>query len=137
MPIEVNQQYSIDVPTAKKAYIVPQAEWQRVRRLVKDLAPYHNLFRTLWPLCAGISVSMIGILFTLWTAAITVPAWVWTLTWTVAAAALVAGIICFYSDFQHRKSVQHGLDGVLEEMTALEQSCQPESRLTNAHEANS
>src|ERR1700674_2675068 len=100
MRLNVNQKYSIDEPTVKKAYFVPQSEWQRVVRLINELVPYHNVFQLLWPLCVGVFGSMIGILITLRTASVAAPNWVGTVIWATAATTLVACIICFCADYQ-------------------------------------
>lgn len=113
-----SQEYSVAVPRAEHAYLVPVSDWERLKRAICKIVPTKNWFQAGAWLCTGISAtSLIGV----WQA--DSPSFHFkVVAWSVATSGAVLAVALFKLDTQQRQDVTQSAKSVTDEMLELEKS---------------
>jgi hypothetical protein len=130
-PFAFAQEISVDQPAPSKAYFILESDWDRIKRMIREIVPYGGGFQVLWSLCTGICASSVFGLVSLVIVGDKAPIWTWTVTWVAAIATLLLAILAFFVDRGQRKAISRNTSTILEEMTLLEKRHQASQEQPN------
>jgi len=111
-----SREFSVDVPPAGRAYFIPVTEWERLKRMIRQIVPPQNWFQAGGWLFAGIAATtLIGI---------------WqsdnpslhfkVVAWAVVLCGAIMAIALFCLDGQQRQDITQSAQSVIDEMIELE-----------------
>lgn len=123
--LTVSQEFSVLQPGPQNAYLIAEADWKRIKRIVKEIVPHKNIYQIVGSGCVGVLVSSAFALLTFEVSDSTLPGWAWTVVICAAACSLLMTIAFFYFDSQQRPATVRTVDSVLVEMSEIEQNCEP------------
>jgi hypothetical protein len=124
--LTVSQEFSVLQPRPQNAYLIAEADWKRLKRMINEIVPPSDLHQQIGFASLGVFGSSIFALISLAMSSTSPPSWAWTIVWCVCAASLVAAVISLYLAHPDvKKAAIHTTGSVLAEMAQVEQSCAP------------
>jgi hypothetical protein len=125
--LTVSQEFSVLQPGPQNAYLIAEADWKRIKRIVREIVPQRNVYQAVASGSVGVLVSSAFALLFFELSASSPPGWAWTVVICAAACSLLMSIAFFYFDSQQKESTVRTVKSVEEEITEIEQNCTPAS----------
>lgn len=123
--LTVSQEFSVLQPRPQKAYLIAEADWRRIRRIVKEIVPPRNIYQQISSGSVGVFGSSIFALVSLMVSSTPPPNWAWTVVICAVLTSLVASVAFYYVDLMQKQATVRTTDSVLYEMAEIEQGCGP------------
>jgi hypothetical protein len=130
--LTVSQEFSVLQPRPQNAYPIGEADWRRIRRMIKEIVPPNNVYQQISFTSLGVLGSSIFALISLELSSKSPPNWVWTVVWCMFAASLVATVALYFAGSDLKKATVRTAGSVLVEMTEIEQSCAPTAAIESS-----
>lgn len=112
------QNYIVYRPLEQGVYPIQEAEWDRLKSLIRAIVPQKRLFNNLSSISFGIWISSIFQLLSL--PASGAAQWVTTTVWAIFAVSLLMSVALLYLDREQKGFIAVSADSVLAEMTSIE-----------------
>lgn len=123
--LTVSQEFSVLQPRPQNAYLIGEADWKRIKRIVKEIVPQKNIYQIVASGSVGVLVSSAFALLSFKLSSSSPPGWAWTVVICAAACSCLMTIAFFYFDFQQKQATARTVGGVLDEIREIEQNCGP------------
>jgi hypothetical protein len=123
--LTVSQEFSVLQPRPQTAYLIAEADWKRIKRIVKEIVPHKNIHQIVASVSVGVLVSSAFALLSFKLSSSSPPGWAWTVVICAAACSFLMSVAFFYFDFQQSEATARTVGSVLEEITEVEQNCAP------------
>jgi hypothetical protein len=124
--LTVSQEFSVLQPRPQNAYLIAEADWKRIKRMVNEIVPPNNIYQQIGFTSLGVLGSSILALVSLKLSGASPPVWAWVVMWCVLITSLVvAAITLLLVDPGQKKTTVRTVESVVLEMTQIEQSCAP------------
>jgi hypothetical protein len=127
--LTVSQEFSVLQPGPQNAYLIGEADWKRIKRIVKEIVPHKNLYQMVGSGFFGVLVSSAFALLSFTLSNSPVPGWAWTTVICAGACSLLMTVAFFYFDSQQRRTTVRTVESVLAEIREIELNCSPASLL--------
>jgi len=124
--LTVSQEFSVLQPRPQNAYLIAEADWKRIKRMVNEIVPPNNIYQQVGFTSLGVLGSSILALVSLKLSGASPPVWAWVVMWCVLITSLVvAATTLLLVDPEQKKTTVRTVESVVLEMTQIEQSCAP------------
>ncbi len=123
--LTVSQEFSVLQPGPQNAYLIGEADWKRIKRIVKEIVPHKNVYQIVASGSVGVSVSSAFALLSFKMSSSSPPGWAWTVVISAAACSLLMTIAFFYFDSQQKQGAVRSVSSVLDEIREIEENCAP------------
>ncbi len=125
-PFTFTRDYSVPRPRSEQAYLIPASEWERLKRMIRRIAPAQNWFQVGASVCAGVFFTAVFSLVS-FSQSKEVPQWAKIVAWVCIFCGALLTIALVAVDKQQTQQITVSANDVLEEMTQLEASHASES----------
>jgi hypothetical protein len=119
--IEVSQKFSLSQPKDQTARVIPETDWNRIKRMVKEITPYRNTYQSLASICVGVFLTSLTMRIGFVVTPSVSSNWIIVITCVVVSSFLL-GIAFFVFDSKQKQSVTRDVKSVVDEMTQLERN---------------
>lgn len=138
--VRFTQDYVVRTPRESAIYPISEADWERLKRIVRGIVPARRVFQNLGSAALGIFGSGVLALVAFYSTP-NLPAWVVPATWAITGASLVLGSGFYVLDSLQRDLLMTSTDDVIEEMKIIEthyprEDSDPIGQVTTRHLAN-
>jgi len=124
--LTVSQEFSVLQPRPQNAYLIAEADWKRIKRMVNEIVPPSNIYQQIGFTSLGVLGSSIVALASSGLSGTSLPVSAWVVMWCVFITSLaVAAITLLFVDPELKKATVRTAESVVLEMTQIEQSCAP------------
>jgi hypothetical protein len=124
--LHASQEFSVLQPRPQNAYLVAEADWKRIKRMVTEIVPANNNYQQIGFASLGVVGSAILALASLKFSGTSPPVWASIVIWCLfISSSVVAVITLIFVGPELKKATVSTAQSVVDEMTAIEQSCAP------------
>jgi hypothetical protein len=123
--LAVSREYSVLQPGPQKAYLIAEADWRRIKRMLAEIIPPENIYQQIGSGSVGVLGSSIFALVSLKLSSSPPPSWAWTVVTCVFIGSLVGAIAFYIVDSVQKRATVRTVESVQGEMGDIEQSCTP------------
>jgi hypothetical protein len=123
--LTVSQEFSVLQPMRQNAYPIGEADWERIKRMIKEIVPPNNLYEQISFACLGVFGSSVLALASLKLSGTSPPVWAWVIVWCVFVGSLVATVTLYLAGKDLKKATARTAESALAEMMEIEQRCAP------------
>ena len=99
---------------------IKETDWNRLKRLIRDIIPHERWFRLGGSILLGISGSSMFALITLSSTTIT-KHWVEPTHWIILLVSLILGVALLILDSTHKDIITNSASAVLDDMSEIEE----------------
>jgi hypothetical protein len=125
--LTVSHEFSVLQPRPQNAYLIAETDWKRIKRIVKEIVPHKDLYQWVSSFSAGVSVSSAFALLSFKLSSSSPPSWAWTVVSSAFVGSATATAAFFYFNLQQRRTTVRSVEGVLVEITEIEENLAPAS----------
>ncbi len=125
--LTVSQDFSVLQPRPQNAYLIGEADWKRIKRIVTEIVPHRNIYQIVASGSVGVFVSSAFALLSFNLSTSSPPGWAWTVVICTAACSFLMSIAFCYFDLQQKQATVRTAGSVLNEIKEIEQNCVPSS----------
>jgi hypothetical protein len=125
--LTVSQDFSVLQPGPQNAYLIAEADWKRIKRIVTEIVPPKNAYQIVSSGFLGVLVSSAFALLTFKLSNSPLPGWAWTVVICAASCSLLMTIAFYYFDSQQEQATNRSVTSVLDEIREIEQNRTPAS----------
>lgn len=121
--ITVSREFSVAVPKDEGGYLIPRSDWNRIRSMIRRIAPIENWFQVSASICAGVALSA-GFSLLGFASSKDVPTWAKLADWCAMICGIILSMALFALDAKQQKYTVQKTSDVTDEMERIEQLCQ-------------
>ena len=116
-----SQDYAVYKPKQQGVYPIEESDWNRLKRMIKNIIPHRRIYQVLSSIFFGIFASAIFALIA-FKSAKELESWVMPMTWSLFFISLILGLALLILDSQQKGIISVSTNTVLDEMKAIEES---------------
>jgi hypothetical protein len=87
--LTVSQEFSVLQPGRQNAYLIAEADWKRIKRIVREIVPHKSIYQIVGSASVGVLVSSASALLSFKLSSSSAPDWAWTIVICAAACSLL------------------------------------------------
>ena len=116
----VTSEYQLYQLKPQGVYPVPESDWERIKRMIREIIPVHNWYQALAAMFFGVFVAAIFTAVS-FSASSQVPRWAQLTTWSGMVIGFVLAPCLFFLDRTQKQSVTRSAKTVIDEMELMEE----------------
>ena len=123
--ITVSREFSVHQPMRQQAFVIPETDWKRVERAVRDIIPSRDVYQILASILAGVFLTSASVLTSFYFVSPAPPNWAWTTTICASICSLLLTIALVVFHLQQQKTTVRTVISALSEMSDIRRDLAP------------
>lgn len=118
----IRQEYLVYKIKEKKVYPVCESDWERIKRMIRNIVPHKRIYQIFANIFIGICISSAFSLVA-FNAAEKIAPWVLPAMWCIFSVSLLLSIALLFLDSQQKTIISTSAGNVITEMMQIEEGC--------------